>query len=432
MLCETMLLYDRWRKTADHGADRWALCEGAQVWTFRQLQTALDALPTAQSPVVLQGRSALFILHTLQAWRDGQIAVPIEEGASAPVQLDTVAAEIVHVKTTSGSTGTPRLVLFTAEQLAADAAQIVQTMGLRPEWPNLGVISLAHSYGFSSLVLPLLLHGIPLSLAPNPLPETMRGLLAKGSSGDGVTIPAVPAMWRTWHAAGVLDARKVRLAISAGAPLPLEVERTIFDSCELKVHNFLGASECGGIAYDATNHPRQQGSTWIGSGLNGVTLAVAESGVLQVRSAAVGIGYWPEAEADASLFNGTFQTTDLVRLESGQNVHLLGRASDVINVAGRKIHPDEIESLLNSQAEVTHAVVFGIPCQQSLRGEDMVAVLKLQDGAQLAVIKRALASALEDSEWKMPRRWQVEPALRPDSRGKISRSVWKERFLARN
>jgi long-chain acyl-CoA synthetase len=41
-------------------------------------------------------------------------------------------------------------------------------MGLRPDWPNLGVISLAYSYGFSNLVLPLLLHGIPLFLAPSP------------------------------------------------------------------------------------------------------------------------------------------------------------------------------------------------------------------------------------------------------------------------
>ena len=49
------------------------------------------------------------------------------------------------------------MVAFTAAQLMADAENIVTTMGLRPDWPNLGVLSLAHSYGFSNLVLPLLL-----------------------------------------------------------------------------------------------------------------------------------------------------------------------------------------------------------------------------------------------------------------------------------
>ncbi len=75
---------------------------------------------------------------------------------------------------TSATGGAPRMVAFTGEELVADADNIVATMGLRPDWPNLGVISLAHSYGFSNLVLPLLLHGIPLILVDAPLPETVR------------------------------------------------------------------------------------------------------------------------------------------------------------------------------------------------------------------------------------------------------------------
>ena len=95
----------------------------------------------------------------------------------------------------SGSTGAPRGVWFSAEQLQADVDQIVPTMGLRREWPNVGVISLAHSYGFSNLVLPLLLHGIPLILGANALPGTVERLLEVHGP---VTLPAVPAMWRAW------------------------------------------------------------------------------------------------------------------------------------------------------------------------------------------------------------------------------------------
>ena len=57
--------------------------------------------------------------------------------------------------TQSATTGAARVIAFTAGQLAADVENIVATMGLRPNWPNLGVISMAHSYGFSNLVLPL-------------------------------------------------------------------------------------------------------------------------------------------------------------------------------------------------------------------------------------------------------------------------------------
>ena len=120
-------------------------------------------------------------------------------------------------------------------------------MGLRPDWPNLGVISLAHSYGFSNLVLPLLLHGIPLILAPAPLPEIIRRAAGRKCA---VTLAAVPALWRAWHEAAGIPAQ-VRLAISAGAPLPLNLEQSVFAAGGIKIHNFYGASECGGIAYDS-------------------------------------------------------------------------------------------------------------------------------------------------------------------------------------
>src|SRR5204863_8752858 len=109
----------------------------------------------------------------------------------------------------------PRLVAFTAAQLVADAQNIIATMGLKPEWPNLGVISLAHSYGFSNLMLPLLLHGIPLILVGSALPEAVRRAAA---TEEAITLAAVPALWSRWHEVDSIPAH-VTLAISAGAPL---------------------------------------------------------------------------------------------------------------------------------------------------------------------------------------------------------------------
>src|SRR5205085_773435 len=149
---------------------------------------------------------------------------PLEHNQQRPRLQERVPAESRHMKTTSASTGEARHILFTARQLAADAENIMATMGLRPDWPNLGVISLAHSYGFSNLILPLLLHWIPLVLLDSPLPEAVRR-----SAGlfSGITLAAVPALWRAWHEAGAIP-QNVRLAISAGAPLPLSLESEVF------------------------------------------------------------------------------------------------------------------------------------------------------------------------------------------------------------
>ncbi|MCF7676520.1 MAG: hypothetical protein K9M97_14315, partial [Akkermansiaceae bacterium] len=147
---------------------------GGREWSFADLrELALNAPP---SPPILHShaRGPDLIVDVLRAWRDGTVLLA-DDGAGVPLPpLAWLRPGICHLKITSGSTGVRRHVQFRPEQLAADAAQVVATMGLRQEWPNLGVISMAHSYGFSNLVLPLLLHGVPLWLLDNPLPETLR------------------------------------------------------------------------------------------------------------------------------------------------------------------------------------------------------------------------------------------------------------------
>ena len=170
------MLYDRWRQVARNLATELALADHAtnRRWTFAQLAEAAEHTVIPERPIACpQGNSPEFVLQLLAAWRTGQPVLPLEAGQSAPAispkQFSTTestrpGAPVVHFKLTSGTTGESQLIAFTAAQLAADADNVVATMGLRPEWPNLGVINLAHSYGFSNLVTPLLLHGVPLIL----------------------------------------------------------------------------------------------------------------------------------------------------------------------------------------------------------------------------------------------------------------------------
>jgi acyl-coenzyme A synthetase/AMP-(fatty) acid ligase len=319
---------------------------------------------------------------------------------------------------TSATTGRARIIGFTASQLVADADNIVATMALRPDWPNLGVISLAHSYGFSSLVLPLLLRGIPLFVGCSTLPEAVRHAI---EAHGPVTLPAVPALWRAWQHAGALT-KDVGLAISAGAPLPLALEREVFEAVQLKIHNFYGASECGGIAYDGTDKPRAE-ETLAGRPMRNVEVDRDGSGCLRVRSGAVAEGYWPEPAAQ--LGNGRFVTGDLVELRDGE-VHLLGRASDVINVAGRKILPEIIEQAVLGMAGVNACLVFGVPSEG--RGEMIVALLVAPARPDIAMLRRFLAERLPP--WQVPRVFCTTTELGVNARGKLSRADWRRRYLA--
>ena len=192
------MLYERWRQIARERAAETALSEfpAGRHWTFAELAAAGEKQPAADGSFVFaQGHSDTFILAVLRAWRDQAVLCPLEIGQSTP-DLPVPPKPAMHLKLTSATTGPARAVIFTAEQLAADAENIVATMGLRTDWPNLGAISLAHSYGFSNLVLPLLLHGVPLVIVASPLPEIVR---AAAGSISALTLAAVPALWRTWH-----------------------------------------------------------------------------------------------------------------------------------------------------------------------------------------------------------------------------------------
>ena len=416
------MLYDHWRHIADRSSKSIALRDlgTGEAWTFEELLRRTDCDTLIQKPIVFpQGVSADFIFTVLQAWRSNRVVCPVESGQRIPVIREALPEGVIHLKTTSATTGAPRLVAFTEAQLAADARNIVATMGLTLKSPNIGVISLAHSYGFSNLVLPLLLHGIPLILAGSVLPEAI-----KRSSGmeDAVTLPAVPALWAKWHQADAIPANVCR-AISAGAPLPLKLEQEIFEHRGLKVRNFYGSTECGGIAYDRSDVPRKDAS-FVGTPLENVETGINGDGCLYITSAAVGQTYWPEPAV--SLANGRFQTSDLVEIVDGL-IYLRGRANDQINVAGRKVLPEAIEGVLAAHPAVRECVIFGVPSSELGRGETIVACLALDQKANADILKQYLLQQLP--AWQVPREWWFVDSLTANERGKLSRVEWRKRFL---
>jgi long-chain acyl-CoA synthetase len=416
------MLYERWQKVVQERRNEIALRDLAsdRCWTFSQLDREAETSPPG-NPVMIypQGNSPEFIIAVLRGWRRNMVICPLE-AHHQPLAVSPPPTPCCHLKTTPASTGVPRAVAFTEEQLAADAENIVATMGLRPDWPNLGVISLAYSYGFSNLVLPLLLHGIPLFLVSSPLPVALR---CAAHAHWNLTVAAVPTLWHAWHKAGAI-LRNVRLAISAGAPLPLSLERAVFEEHGVKIHNFYGSTECGGIAYDATMTPRTDESS-VGRLLKNVNVEIGEDGSLLVRSRAVGETYWPEPED--SLGGGIFQTCDLAEV-NGDEILLRGRTNDQINVAGRKVSPAIIEQALLEHESVAECLVFGVPGVNADRIDLIVACVTADRRGTKDELKQFLLQKLPS--WQVPREWRFMDSLQINGHGKqIARAHWRKDFL---
>jgi len=414
------MLYERWQKVVEGKRDEIALRDLAsgQAWTFSQLSRESES-PLPENPAIVfpQGNSPQFIITVLRAWRSQAVVCPLEMQQVPPI-VHVPNSPCCHLKITPAGTEA-RMVAFTGEQLAADAENIVTTMGLRPDWPNLGVISLAYSYGFSNLVLPLLLHGIPLFLAPSPLPVALR---CAAHAHWNLTVAGVPALWHAWHKAGAILSN-VRLAISAGAPLPLSVERDVFEDHGVKIHNFYGCTECGGISYDAANTPRTDESS-VGKPLKNVDVEIGADGFLRVRSGATAATYWPAREA--TLGNGFFKTGDMAELKNGE-VHLRGRVDDHINVAGRKVLPAVIEQALREHEAVDDCLVFGVPNGNADRVDLIVACVNASRHSVKEELKQFLLRKLPG--WQVPREWWFVDSLERNGYGRLSRAECRKNFL---
>ncbi|MGH8048517.1 MAG: class I adenylate-forming enzyme family protein [Chthoniobacterales bacterium] len=340
-------------------------------------------------------------------------------GAAGVTLLDNIAADFGDsapdlIKLTSGTSAAPRAILFKAAQLEADCSNICETMGIGDDDINYGVVAFSHSYGFSSLITPLLCRGVPLVTARDALP---RAILAGIAATGATVLPAVPAIFQALSEVDGEVAR-LRLCISAGAPLRTETGSAFRARFGLKIHTFYGASECGGIAYDL-GEDESAVEGFVGMPLRGVSIdSEAGEGIL-VRSDAVGIGYFPGGADELGC--GVFKPADLLE-KSARGWRIIGRRTDVINVGGKKTSPQEIENVLLSHPSVREAVAFGVG--DGMRTEAVCACVvgEVDDAALRAWCTGKLAA------WQMPRTIISLDAIPVNSRGKISRAELAQRF----
>src|SRR6266496_4670994 len=231
------------------------------------------------------------------------------------------------LKLTSGTTAAPRAIRFRSRQLLADCNQICDTMGISDADLNFGVIPISHSYGFSNLLTPLIARGVPVVVSRD---RTPRAILSDLVRSNATVFPGMPVFYQAFcEMEHVPVLSKLRLCISAGAPLSRAVSKKFLEKFNLSIHSFYGASECGGICYE--RETADEGEGFVGQRMKDVEVELldrdAPASQIQVRSPAVADGYFPEPDEE-KLGDGIFVPDDLLaRDESGFKI--VGRISDV-------------------------------------------------------------------------------------------------------
>ena len=318
------------------------------------------------------------------------------------------------IKTTSGSTGAPKGIVASAENLLADCVNICTTMDIRAGDVNFGAIPFSHSYGFSNLVAPLLVQGTAVVISNDYLPQSILALCNRHRC---TVAPLIPMVFEHLTSAAEGGFETVRTFLSAGAPLSPSTSRRFRERFGREIHSFYGCSECGGITYDRRGGAVERST--VGSALENVTLSIAGERLV-VRSDAVTLGYLHDAKTFEPF--EPFLTDDLAEIDDAGEVTLTGRASELINTAGRKVNPREVEQVILQIDGVRQTKVYGSPA--GARGEVVAAAVVASPDVTREQVREFCRARL--SPHKVPRIVKLIDAIPIDDRGKIRRSALAE------
>jgi long-chain acyl-CoA synthetase len=320
-------------------------------------------------------------------------AAALAELEPTPGLVETAEDDTAVILYTSGTTGKPKGAELTHMNLFRNADVSSRTTSEISQGDVvLGALPLFHSFGQTVSMNASLKVGACLTLVPRFDPGEALATMQR----DGVThFYGVPTMY------GALlhhperesfDTSALRICITGGASMPVEVLRGFEDAFGAKVMEGYGLSETSPVA--CSNHPdkeRKAGS--IGTPIEGVEMRVVdeddnpvaqgEVGEIVIRGHNIMKGYWqrPDATAEA-MRGGWFHSGDMARTDEDGYFYIVDRKKDLIIRGGYNVYPREVEEVLYEHPKIREAAVIGVPHDEW--GEEIGAAVVLHEGEELA------------------------------------------------
>jgi malonyl-CoA/methylmalonyl-CoA synthetase len=339
---------------------------------------------------------------------------------------------------TSGTTGRPKGVVTTHQNIEAQIQSLVNSWEWSKEDHILNILPLHHVHGIINVLSCALWSGACCEFLPKFNPAQIFDLFRKGEINLFMAVPTIYykliAYWselpETEQKTVSAAMQSFRLMVSGSAALPistLEKWRNISGQTLLERY---GMTEMGMAISNPYRGERRPG--YIGQPLDGVRIRIADendqpvptgqSGEIQVRGPNIFKEYWGRPKATAESFvDGWFKTGDIAVVEEG-SYRILGRNSvDIIKSGGYKISALEIEEVLRKHPDIKDCGVVGIPDEEW--GEIIGASLILAAGK--TEVPEGLREWLSDKlpNYKLPRKYMVQDDLPRNVMGKVTKKA---------
>ena len=347
---------------------------------------------------------------------------------------------------TSGTTGKPKGVVTTHQNIAAQITSLVEAWGWTGDDRILEVLPLHHIHGIVNVISCALWVGAVCEIFPKFDPQQVWERIAQGELTLFMAVPTIYVkLIDAWEQAAPAERQRrsagcarMRLMVSGSAALPIS---TLEQWREISGHVLLeryGMTEIGMGISNPLQGQRVPGA--VGRPLPGVEVRLTDEtgapvapgtpGEIEVRSPTVFLEYWHRPEATRQAFrDGWFLTGDMAVEENGV-YRILGRSSvDIIKTGGEKVSALEIEEVLRTHPAIKECAVVGVP--DPVWGERVSAALVLEDGARLSIEELRAWGKERLAQYKVPKEAVVLPELPRNAMGKVSKPDLKKIIEAR-
>ena len=321
----------------------------------------------------------------------------------------------------SGTTGLPKIVRRDGRSLDHVASNMVEAIGIEPRDQVLACIPLCHSYGLEHGLLAPIWAGATVHLASGFDIDVVRHELAASK----ITVfPAVPSIYEMLGnlPGDACDASDLRLAYSAGGPLPESVFSRVQQHYGVRVGQLYGATEIGSITFSHPDSPHFNQAS-VGLPFRSVELKLDSDEQLLVRATSMMSNYLGD---DSTLTaDGFFPTGDLASIDSHGNLHITGRLKFLIDVGGLKVNPMEVEQTIAQHPSVSACVVVPMRLSETVWRLKAVVIPAVQTSPpSIDALRQFVRSRL--TSHKVPRVFEVRDSLPRSATGKVLRHLLVE------
>jgi len=366
----------------------------------------------------------------------------MEQAPSTMPSLAISAREAAALLYTSGTTGEPKGVVLTHQNLYANAnaaAGMAQLLPTEYGRVALGVLPISHAFGFTMMNVALLL-GDQVVLLPYFEPKKVLEAIEKYRVTHTAMVPAMFHALCHTPEADRYDTSSLIACVSGSASLPPSLAEQFQRQFGCLILEGYGLSEAAPIvtATDPTK-PIKLGS--VGLPLSGVQVAVVdehgnhlppnEVGELIVSGPNVFRGYYKkEEETRRALRDGWLYTGDMARIDEDGYVFIVDRKKDVIIRGGFNIYPRDLEELLLTHPAVADAGVVGVPSPKM--GEEVAAYVVIRRGESATEEELIRFCQEKVAKYKSPRFLKIVGYLPKNLLGKTDKKTlreWAKEFI---